>query len=54
MTPIDVKVTWSKVKVKQLVFEKNQYLKIYFLIVTKFGTMVVPRKYVFPIDFQVM
>ena len=47
MFPIDFLVTLSKVKVKLLIFEKwlsAQYLKLYCLIVSKFGTVVAHRK----------
>ena len=47
VTPIDFQITWSKVKVKLLVFEKNISLKI-----AKSGTVNVSREQMTPIDVQ--
>ena len=46
MTPIDFEVTWSKVKVILLVFEKTsaQYLLTPLLEVAKLGTVDAPRE----------
>ena len=48
MTPIDVQFTWSKVKVKLLVFEQILCLKF-----SKLGAMDAPSKEMFPVDVQV-
>ena len=56
MTPIDVQVKWSKVKVKLLVFGKFCPLSIFWplcLKITKLGTFDAPWEWMFPIDVQV-
>ena len=56
MTPIDFEVTWSKVKVKLLVFENHCPLNIFWSIwwkIVKLVTLNALWEWMFPIDVQV-
>ena len=54
MAPIDFAVTWSKIKVKQLIYEKMLSARSIPLDpFAKLSTVDDPRKKVTPIDFEV-
>ena len=54
MAPIDFAVTWSKVKVKQLIYEKILSARSIPLDpFANFSTVDDPRKKMTPIDFEV-
>ena len=56
MVTIDIKVTWSKVKVKLLVFVQMMSAQCCLTLckrVTKLNAVDAPREYLIPNDFQV-